>query len=437
MKYLFLIFLLSCTKIENKVQSGNNSELTTTHPNIILILGDDVGYEVLTSDGGGSYDTHLLDSIANLGMRYTWCHATPLCSPSRHELLTGKYNFRNYTEWGNMGIGNKTIGNMFHDAGYATAVYGKWQLGNANTSIPIFGFDRYAVYEPFQVSDTDEVFGNRYKNPLIYSNGNYTQYSDDQYGEDIMTDSVINFMATASKPFFIYYPMLLCHLPFQPTPDDPDYLSFDETNNHSVPSYYTSMAKYMSKKVNEVYAAVDSLGLSNNTIIVFTGDNGCPGVVRSLYKGLLLGGGKHQTIERGSHVPLIVSGIGQGVDSTLIDFTDFLPTLARLAGIPKPTTYGILDGVTFTGTSKKRTWVFCQYWPNPEQGDSSTIARWVQNKIYKIYDTLAYPDYKKGAFFKYNQGGANETEANVIDSPTVSQANIRNNLQVILNKMHN
>ena len=80
----------------------------TSHPNIIFILGDDIGYEIPTCDGGQSYQTPNIDMMAKEGMRFTQCHASPLCSPSRFMLLTGKYNFRNYITWGNMDQNQKT-----------------------------------------------------------------------------------------------------------------------------------------------------------------------------------------------------------------------------------------------------------------------------------------------------------------------------------------
>src|ERR1043166_1873546 len=92
----------------------------TQRPNIILVLADDVGYRSLTCNGGNLYSTPNIDTLAQQGMRFTQCHASPLCSPSRFLLVTGKYNFRNYTQWGVMGQSQKTIGNMMKDAGYIT-----------------------------------------------------------------------------------------------------------------------------------------------------------------------------------------------------------------------------------------------------------------------------------------------------------------------------
>ena len=205
LKY-YLIFLCS-------VLINHNSMAQTQKPNIIFILGDDIGYKTLTVNGGNSYSTPHLDSMARNGMNFTQCHSSPLCSPSRFMLLTGKYNFRNYTEWGNMDTSQKTIGNMFKDAGYKTACFGKWQLNGGDFSIHQFGFDSYCVWDAVDPN----ISGARYKSPKIYTNGRFVADSliNGKYGEDIFSDSVINFIEqNNSVPFFIYYPMVLAHEPF-------------------------------------------------------------------------------------------------------------------------------------------------------------------------------------------------------------------------------
>ena len=101
------------------------SEIINRHkPNIILIMGDDIGYEVPTCNGGQSYETPNIDWMAKNGMRFTQCHSSPFCAPSRWMLLTGKYNFRNFDHYGILGTDQRTIANMLHDNGYTIAVYG-------------------------------------------------------------------------------------------------------------------------------------------------------------------------------------------------------------------------------------------------------------------------------------------------------------------------
>lgn len=375
------------------------SSAQTNRPNVILILGDDIGYEVPTCDGGKSYETPNIDSLAANGMRFTQCHA-PLCCPSRFMLLTGKYNFRNYTEWGHMETAQKTLGNMFRDAGYKTAVYAKWQMGGGDYSIHTLGFDRYSVWDPFDPDSKDS----RYKNPHIYQGGNFLPDSSTygKYGDDIFTDSVLNFIdSNKNNPFFIYFPICLAHVPQSPTPDDSDFSWWDPKVNDGDTLYFKSMIKYMDKKVGLVADKIKSLGIEDNTIIIYTADNGTNDEIFSRFEDTIVQGGKTLPTEAGTHVPLIVCWKGKiaaaSVNNDLIDFPDFMPTLAELAAIPKPVTYGILDGTSFAPqmlgeTGNPDDWIFCHYDHHPGK---SELIRMVQNKTYKLYDTSrSYRSYR-------------------------------------------
>src|SRR5205809_5750413 len=117
-----LIFILfSCRKqfSEQAFSSKSNNRFLSSKPNIIIILGDDVGYEVPAYTGGQSYSTPNIDYMAAHGLQFTHCNGAPMCSPSRFMLLTGKYNFRNYFDnsWGDLGLDQRTIANMMRNAG--------------------------------------------------------------------------------------------------------------------------------------------------------------------------------------------------------------------------------------------------------------------------------------------------------------------------------
>src|SRR6185436_19720058 len=120
--------IFGCTKInpDARIDDGVRSPAnTSSKPNIILILEDDIGYEIPKYTGGQSYSTSVIDSLARSGMQFTHCFASGMCSPARVMLLTGKYGFRNYHDWGILDTTQKTIANMLHDHGYATCVAGK------------------------------------------------------------------------------------------------------------------------------------------------------------------------------------------------------------------------------------------------------------------------------------------------------------------------
>lgn len=391
----FLAVITTCISFASCQKNGNIiAEPFAKKPNIVFILGDDIGYEVPQCNGGSSYSTPNINALAQNGMRFTQCHTAPLCSPSRVMLLTGKYNFRNYTTWGSLDAGNRTIANILKAAGYATCVAGKWQLGGGDNSIRSFGFDKYSVWLPFLLRP-EELEGSRYKSPKIYQDNNYlpATATEGLYSEDIFADYVKQFIQDNKQhPFFIYYSMILSHKAFSPTPNDPEYAAWNADPNNSDAAFYPSMISYMDKKIGEVVQKLENLGLLSNTVIIYAGDNGVQKEITSLFNDTPIQGGKGSTIEYGTHVPLIIqwpAKIAPGsVNNQLIDFPDFMPTLAKMAGTTVPASFGITDGVDFysqlTGNiSKARSWSFCHF--QPMLNESGRLIRWVQNTQYKLY----------------------------------------------------
>ena len=145
-------------------------------PNILFILADDLGRELLSCYGGESrYRTPRLDQLAASGMRFENCYATPLCSPSRNELLTGRYNFRNYTKWSELDSTQLTFAQILRDSGYATAIAGKWQLRGWELSPPKIvrtGFQDYcAIVNEEESKEFASPLGNQYWGGMFMSNG--------------------------------------------------------------------------------------------------------------------------------------------------------------------------------------------------------------------------------------------------------------------------
>jgi arylsulfatase A len=142
--------LLSCgltlTAGATDAQRGTRQQ-GPARPNVILIMADDQGYETIGANGGTSYKTPNIDRLAANGMRFENAYAHPLCTPSRVALMTGQYNFRNYTSFGELRLSETTFGNMLRDAGYKTAIAGKWQLSERDFQAPFhFGFDEYLLW---------------------------------------------------------------------------------------------------------------------------------------------------------------------------------------------------------------------------------------------------------------------------------------------------
>lgn len=410
--YTCIILLQGCHKVnfyeksENGIPLHNTARTESSQPNIILILADDFGYEIPTYSGGQTYETPTLDMLAQNGIQFRQCRSTPNCSPSRVMLMTGKYNFRNYTTWGILDTAtNYTIANMLKDAGYKTSVTGKWQLDGGDASIHRFGFDDYYVFLPYAIPGDDETGENtyRYKNPKIYQNGDYLPDSVTygKYSEDMFAEHISSFIeSNLNNPFFIYYPMSLCHQPFSPTPDDPLFETWDPLTNDSNNLMFPAMVKYMDKKIGQLVDKINESGLAENTIILFVGDNGSPNSVKSYQNGVKIKGGKGQSTEYGVHVPLIAYWpshiIPASASNTLVDFCDFLPTLADIAGTQVPEYYGATDGISFSSafydsTITIRNWSY-SYW---KPANTNKFKVWAQTDHYKLYDSATF----KSKFF--------------------------------------
>ncbi len=418
---LLILFCAGCKKDfinqESTVQNASNASFAVNRkPNVIFILADDVGYENPAFDGGQSYVTPNLDLLASVSTRFTACHSSPICSPSRIALLTGKYNQRNYTRWGLLDSTQKTIANLFHDNGYTTCVAGKWQITGNDASIHSFGFDKYIIFDytedPFSEHGDDDVNHPRYFHPHVSSDSTKGKFWDSTftnqfYGPDLYESYSEKFMDNAKthqKPFFLYYSSALCHAPFCPTPLDAQFNAWIQNpfNKRASGNFYPSMMQYMDILIGKLLHHADSLGVLSNTYVVFVGDNGTPAGITSKWKNasgkiVSVQGGKGTTQETGTHVPLIIKGIGKGVDTGLVDFPDFMYSLADMAGIARPdtTVYGHLDAVSFmANAAQRRTWsydaypgvyaTFWQYW-------SQTITRKVYINNSNLY-SLDWPN---------------------------------------------
>ena len=398
---LFLCFgFANCKKdFQERTTSMSAAEASTSavasKPNIILLLANDMGFEIPTFNGGESYNTPNLDFMAANGAQFLQCYNHPDGSPSRMAIITGQYNFRNYIKWGYLPPGQKTIGNMMHDAGYATCWVGKWQLSGNDPAIRGAGFDKYRVFLPSGHGQREH----RYKDPKLYENAAYLPDSvtKGRYSEDMLFEYLSNFIdSNKTKPFFALYAHLLPATPWVPTPDDPDFATWNSANDNTLDNikYFPGMVAYLDKIVGKIVQKLQDAGIADNTIIMFTSATQSYHKVTSQWRGRTIEGTKTTTDKAGTNIPLVVywpGHIAPGLKSnTLIDFTDFLPSMADMAGIPEPTTWGTLDGTSFYDnmlgvTGKNRDWVFC-HWDN-NSIDQVPVERFINDVQYKLYDT--------------------------------------------------
>lgn len=360
-------------------------------PNIVLILADDLGYECLGANGGISYRTPVLDRLAANGARFTHCYAQPLCTPTRVQLMTGMYNVRNYTEFGSMDPAQVTFANILMAAGYATCIAGKWQLGREVDSPRRFGFDEHYLWQHTRRPP-------RYANPGLEINGVEKDYTEGEYGPDLISDCALDFITRKKDtPFFLYYPMILPHSPFVPTPDSPDW-NPKAKEGEADPRHFGEMVTYMDQLVGKVLAKLDELKIRENTLVIFTGDNGTGnGITTDTISGPVQGG-KGQGTDAGMHVPLIVSQLGTvkpGVCGDLIDSTDFLPTICQSTGVAVPAQLTI-DGRSFLPQLRgqeadPRPWTYCWFARNGGPKADVEFARTHRYKLYRdgrFYDLL-------------------------------------------------
>ena len=261
-------------------------------------------------------------------------------------------------------------------------------------SILALGFDSSCVFDPYTTGTggDEDTYYQRYKNPTVYSNGIKCPDSqtNNKYGPDIFLQYAIDFIDSCyknDKPFFIYFSSALCHAPFSPTPDDGTaYKNWNPLTSTANKKWYPSMVKYVDKLFGKLKQHLDSMQLSDNTAIFAMGDNGTPPAITSLWNGNSIVGQKGKSTEGGTHVPFFVTGLGNGSDTGLIDFTDFMPTLADICNIPRPTTYGLLDGYSFWPAGGQRPYVFCYFDANTTGPNTGLAASsWCQDKTYKSF----------------------------------------------------
>ena len=359
-------------------------------PNIIMIMCDDVGFECFSAYGSKEYSTPRLDALAEGGIHFENCHSTPLCTPSRVNLMSGKSNVFNYFDFGIYPKGEPTFGNYFKKHGYATAVAGKWQLQYSKGCITPqeAGFDTYCLWN---IPGTSRE---RYWNPSLLQDGKLLDLPKGAYGPDIVTNFLIDFIQkNQDNPFLAYFPMILPHNPFPVTPDSKDPNSKDSKQN------FIDMVQYIDKNVGRLEDTLKELGLRENTLILFTGDNGTNAVLTSELNGRQIQGGKGYTHDYGTHVPLIASWPGKLKGGQVIDdlicFSDFFPTMVEAAGLPaKEIKDG--DGWSFWPQclgkpGKPRDWIYCYYFPRPSSKKynnkySHYEVRFARDKRYKLYD---------------------------------------------------
>jgi len=374
-------------------------------PNIVLIMADDLGYSELGSYGQKLIQTPYLDQLAREGMRFTRNYAgNAVCAPSRCVLMTGKHPghawVRNNSEVKPEGQrpipeSEVTIAEILQSAGYVTGAFGKWGLGNPGSvgDPNNQGFDRFfgyncqrhahSYYPSYLWSDDKRIELNN--NPPVPGHASladgadpadpasYDIFKGQDYAPDRINEQALAFIRkNKERPFFLYYPTVIPHVALHVPDeelkpylalkwDDPPFTraaGYGYTPHFTPKAAYASMITRMDRYVGRILDLLKQLELEENTIVVFTSDNGTTHLKQEVDYDFFqsvkpLRGLKGSLYEGGIRVPLIVRWPGKveagSINSFMTGLEDWLPTLLAMTGLEEKTPDNI-DGISIAAT---------------------------------------------------------------------------------------
>jgi len=318
--------------------------------NILFIMADDVSPELYGCYGNEKANTPNIDELAETGVAFNTCWAAPICSPTRAMTLTGRYAHR--TGWyhnafkvpdaaggTNFLENHLTFAQLLGEQGYATALGGKWQLPGSPDD-ENSGFDEYCIWEVnegrlpegavFSGLKENDTTLSRFWYPSMIKNGELMPSGLEDFGPDMATDFLIDFMKrNREKPFLAYYPMILPHGTRGGRTTTPITRRVGDHINGS----FQEGVDYTDVLVGRLLDALDELGIREKTVVIFTSDNGMPN--------------KNRATNAGSRVPFLVDCPGtvqnRGYTDELASLADILPTMVDFAGGALPEGYEV-DG---------------------------------------------------------------------------------------------
>ena len=402
-----LIFLCSC---QTQTKQANKE----VKPNIIYILADDLGYGDLSSYGQKHFATPNIDNLAESGMRFTQHYAgCTVCAPSRSSLMTGQHTGHTFIR------GNKerqpegqyplvanavTMAEMLKDAGYVTGAFGKWGLGypGSEGDPNMQGFDEFFGYNCQRIGHNYYPYHLWHNQEKVMLKGNEGTSTED-YAPEIIHKQALKFLEdNKDTTFFMYYPSIIPHAElfvpeeylakyrgkFQP---EKSYKGIDSGENYKIGGYgsqpechaaFAGMVDYLDMQVGELVNKLKELGIYDNTLIVFTSDNGphLEGGADPDYfdSNGPLRGYKRDLYEGGIRVPMIAVWANkikaQSQTGHISAFWDIMPTVAEIIGSPLPEN---IDGVSFLPTllgqdQKEHKYL---YWEFHELGGRKAVRK--------------------------------------------------------------
>ncbi|MBL9093100.1 MAG: sulfatase-like hydrolase/transferase [Planctomycetaceae bacterium] len=400
------------------VQSGD-SAAAATRPNIILILLDNVGQEWFGCYGGEASCTPRIDQLAATGVRVENCYTPPVCGPSRTVLLTGRYphttGFRLhhdaalYSGGGLQPERDIIFPRLLRDAGYATAMTGKWQINNLYDEPEILerhGFQEHLAWPGSIDRDRVDAAGfatfrdivrreayeeavafnrhieSRYWDPVFLRNG-VREVRRGEFGPDVSRDFAMEFLRRPhDRPFFLYLPMVLTHgrsftENVVPTPRNRD-------AGRPAPEMFADMLRYADDIVGQIVDELDRLKLRDETILIVASDNGTEHALSTRRHGRTVAGGLYTLTEAGGNVVLLFNApprFAGGRTIPLADFTDLYPTICEFAGATLDSNYppdgrSLAPYLLGRAAAPPRRWILNEYHD----------VRVVRDERYKLYN---------------------------------------------------
>ncbi len=447
--FLIGLFILSCQ--EKKV---------TRPPNVILIVTDDQGYGDLGIHNNPNIITPTLDTFALKSIRFNNFHVSPVCAPTRSSLMTGRYSLRTgvrdtYNGGAIMAASEFTIAEMLKKADYATGIFGKWHLGDNYPSRPSDqGFDESLIHLAGgigQVGDFTNYFKmeTSYFDPVLWHNNQQKAYTG--YCSDIFTDNAIDFIEkNQEEPFFCYLSFNAPHTPLQ-VPDKyyQMYKDIDPSNDidaHLLPeAELTEKDKEDTRKVyamvtniddnlNRLFQKVETLGIEDNTIIIFMTDNG-PQQVRYV-SGMR--GRKSSVYRGGIRVPFFMRYPAKFKDNQDIDqmvaHIDILPTLSQFCSATLPQDRKI-DGRSFLPALQNETLperIFFSYWTRKFPELYNNVA--IQKGEYKLVGKTDF-DASLQEFELYNLAEDPFEKKNLVTQNEEKATSLRTEMDALISEL--
>ncbi|MCA9232989.1 MAG: sulfatase [Planctomycetales bacterium] len=358
------VMVMLATCLSGGAQTLQASAVSREPPNIVFIMADDLGWTDLGCTGSRYYETPNIDRLAEQGLKFSSYYVCQNCAPTRAALMSGQYAPRTgiYTveslERGHeadrklvpplnktqLSLEKTTVAQMLQEAGYATGMFGKWHLGKG------------AEYHPLQRGFDEAIVASR--GHFNFTTIPPTKVTPGQYLADYLTDRAVEFIeARRDERFFLYLPHFAVHTPIQAKPElIARFKDKAPQGGHNNP-VYAAMIQSVDESVGRIMEQLDKLGLSDNTLVVFTSDNGglggyeVPGTdqTKGITDNAPLRGGKGTLYEGGVRVPLIVRWptqieAGATCDEPVVH-VDFYPTFLDIAESKTATDFP-LDGVS-------------------------------------------------------------------------------------------